>query len=172
MFQWDRRQLVWHKRRGDARKVRPPRLQEAARRATNMRKLLIQYTNELDRTWPYTKVARIIEIFTSINGRKATLESVEDDCFSYTVIFSPTLAKKRQRDDGHDEKQPFEINIDFSKYDRSHEVYIKQYIWPYSQMIVENTRIMASRPNYAEEAEEESDDDDDSDAVNIASLVS
>jgi hypothetical protein len=112
-----------------------PRLKKAARRAVNIKKLLIQYTNEVDRTWPYTKVARIIEIFTSINGRKATLESVEEDCFGYTVTFSPTLAKKRQRDDGHDKKQPFAINIDFSRCDdRMHELCIKEYIWPYSEM--------------------------------------
>ena len=140
-------------------------LTTAATRAKKMRELRVVYYNGTDRIWPYTKVGRIIEVFTSVNGLKATLESVEDDFFGFTITFAENGAKdgdakmkedkpKEEKnradadadaeandeddsgsDDEDDDLPKFDMTIDFSGMDRMRAAMCKMYIFSKSELM-------------------------------------
>ena len=63
---------------------------------------MVRYNNQLDRTWPYTKVSRIAEVVSSaVNGMDVALESIDADYyFEYIVNLIPMGDKKKKRELG------------------------------------------------------------------------
>ena len=98
-------------------------IEEAASKSKSIKRLIIRYKNPTDRTWPYTKVARIMDIYSQVTGMETTLDSVHDKRFEYTVTPTPSQFKKRKR-------PSFVSNIDFSKFDKATAYEIKSYIVP------------------------------------------
>jgi hypothetical protein len=119
-----------------------------------MRELRVVYYNDVNRIWPYTKVGRIIDVFTSVNGLKATLKSVEDDFFGFTITFAEDGAKdggakmeedksKEQNnsdedsdDNGdNDDELPFNMTIDLSTMDPMRRAMCQMYIFSKTQLM-------------------------------------
>ena len=61
---------------------------------------MVRYNNQLDRTWPYTKVSRIAEVVSEIKGMDVALESVDADYVEYIVNLIPMGDKKKKRELG------------------------------------------------------------------------
>ena len=66
-----------------------PLIQKTCTKAKKMKAFMVRYNNKLDRTWPYTKVATIAEIVSSVTGMDVVLDSVDDDYFEYIVNLVP-----------------------------------------------------------------------------------
>ena len=103
-----------------------PLIQQASTRAKKMKAFMVRYNNELDRTWPYTKVATIAEIVSSTTGMDVVLDSVDDDYFEYIVNLVPKTtsgdSKKRKSSGG------FAGSIDFSHINETKKYYVLDYI--------------------------------------------
>ena len=130
-------------------------LTTAATRAKKMRELRVVYYNDINRIWPYTKVGRIIEVFTSVSGLKATLKSVEDDFFGFTITFAEDGAKdggakmmeqdkpKEQKNSDEDsdgdsdnvDELPFNMAIDLSSMDPMRRAMCQMYIFSKAQLM-------------------------------------
>ena len=133
-------------------------LTTAATRAKKMRELRVVYYNDINRIWPYTKVGRIIDVFTSVNGLKATLKSVEDDFFGFTITFAEDGGKdgakmeedkpkeQNSSDDANDEDgcdsdeedddlPKFDMAIDLSAMDPMRRAMCQMYIFSKAQLL-------------------------------------
>ena len=112
-------------------------LTTAATRATKLTELRVVYYNSIDRIWPYTKVGRIIEVFSKVSGKKATLKSVEKDFFGFTISFSDDGKPKGESNDDDDSTAapPFDVGIAFSKLDPMRRTLCQMYIWSKSELM-------------------------------------
>ena len=102
-----------------------PLIERAARKAKRLTKFMVRYNNQLDRTWPYTRVSRIAEVVSVAKGMDPRLASVDADYFEYIVDLVPRRSEGNGEENG---SGSFASTVDFSHIDLAKKYFVLDYI--------------------------------------------
>lgn len=101
-----------------------PLIQRAAVKAKRLTSFMVRYNNELDRTWPYTKVSRVAEVVSGVKGMDVKLDSVDADYNEYIVNLVPRSGSKKKTNGN----ASFARDFDFSHIEMVKKYYTLDYI--------------------------------------------